>query len=839
RKCKPSTTSTTTTSTTTTQIPSVTLPTSQFSTIGLTPTTASFTSTTQSSINAAKNSCLETYTIDLVNPNEISDSNQFEVNATKGDIIITIISTRLTSAIFLANRINELKLIRDNVTIGVRSIIIANASLAKNVLEKEVKYLKDCIRYPIGIFIAQELWHLVKPSVREIGYNIWPIPSLNRLKQATIARLFYELPWFQKNISIEIISTDDQLKQEFLQVARTEKICLNNEQQLNNGSTQPNLRILLGQAAVFKNPNKNDDNYSTTVAVSFKPNRNFITLLPSTAYIITESELDLKLFVLNKTENVTSESNVRIVPTDFMAIGSLLLEVSQWLNDSINSHCLNRNKHLGLGACSTITQDTPQITYAYLNAINDMTRILKMSSIVLSLNVELIEKKVRNTVTELKPVAVINLANNVTTVYRATARYRNGTIMNHQKLGQILSCTVLNFTKPKDKGPMDGFEKEFLKMFWHIRSDAWVAAGLTIATLGIVVCLSILTFLFTRICIQDVLEGNPTCSVLLLFALILQFASFIPFSIEYTGYHQDMENSLDTFSKWNTHCSVKIFVVSLTYCLTFSLLLCRAVMLASIGSEGGFLSHVNGYIQSLICFFSTLVQIGLSTQLVVLMNTLNKEITCNDIYYGHWFWGIVGYDGFLLLMLILLAPFVIKSQRNYKEGLLLVIGSVLCLFVWSIWVPLCLLSNSYREAAIPLGAQATALAILGGILVPRSILIVKSIARSDLVQALPSLTSLAFAQAANQYASEQSMYDCVNPAMRNHLTRDEHTFVDSDLEDHPSPSQVPTLPLRTNRNFSNINHYYRYSNGHAPLDYNTDDSLRLNLPPSPDKMTRF
>lgn len=82
-------------------------------------------------------------------------------------------------------------------------------------------------------------------------------------------------------------------------------------------------------------------------------------------------------------------------------------------------------------------------------------------------------------------------------------------------------------------------------------------------------------------------------------------------------------------------------------------------------------------------------------------------------------------------------------------------------------------------------------------------------------------------------------YDCINPSMRNHITRDEHTFADSDLEEHPSPSQVPTLPLRSNRNFTNINNYYKHHNGHTNLDYRNDDSLRLNLPPSPDKMTRF
>lgn len=591
---------------------------------------------------------------------------------------------------------------------------------------------------------------------------------MERLKYATIAKLFYELPWTQKNISIEIVSPENEmgspLKSDFVSVAATEKICFddtNNENSLANNNTV-NLRILLGDRAISDTVNTNVAKNTVTVGISFKTDRDYVSNLPQSAYFIAENEIDLYAHVRNsnKTDDAVIESNYVVLPTDYMVLGSMMLEIAQWLNDSINSNCLRRNKHLGIGACSTITQDTPQITYAYLGALNDLARTLKMSSVTSALNIELVEKKViemhqGGTVTELKPVAVINLANNVTTVYRAVAKYRNGTILNNQKLGQFLSCSIVNIPKPKPTNPIAGYEQEFLKMFWRVKPEAWVAAGLTTSCLGIVLCLTILTFLFSRICIQDVLEGNPTCSILLLFALILQFASFIPFSVEYTGYHQDMANTAEAFDKWNTHCSVKIFVVSLTYCLTFSLLLCRAVMLASIGSEGGFLSHVNGYIQSLICFFSTLVQVGLSTQLIVLMNTINKDVTCNDIYYGHWFWGIVGYDGFLLLMLVLLSPFVIKSQRNYKEGLLLVVGSVLCLIVWCVWVPICLMNNKSREAAIPLGAQATALAILGGILVPRAILVIKSIARSDLVQALPSLTSLAFAQAANQYASEQ------------------------------------------------------------------------------------
>lgn len=46
-------------------------------------------------------------------------TNDFYINITKGDITVTIVSTkRYNSALFIAKRINELKLIRDNVTIG-------------------------------------------------------------------------------------------------------------------------------------------------------------------------------------------------------------------------------------------------------------------------------------------------------------------------------------------------------------------------------------------------------------------------------------------------------------------------------------------------------------------------------------------------------------------------------------------------------------------------------------------------------------------------------------------------------------------------------------------------
>lgn len=136
-----------------------------------------------------------------------------------------------------------------------------------------------------------------------------------------------------------------------------------------------------------------------------------------------------------------------------------------------------------------------------------------------------------------------------------------------------------------------------------------------------------------------------------------------------------------------------------------------------------------------------------------MMHANQKHVTCEEIFYGNWFWAIIGYDGVLLMIFLGLAPFIYRSQRNYQEGILLVITAVLCLVCWLVWIPLSSINNNFREIAVPLGVQATGWIILASLMVPRTFLIVRSIARSDFTQALPSLTSLAFAQS-NQYNSE-------------------------------------------------------------------------------------
>lgn len=509
--------------------------------------------------------------------------------------------------------------------------------------------------------------------------------------------------------------------------------------------------------------------------------------------------------------------------SNILIISSILSDLVKFINRT-TTLCNIAN----LTTCKEFRTWTPNAIK--LDASIEFLKAMSLKDYADDLNVDLIQKLFLpingsgNNV-DLRQVASINVVSNVTTFYHYKEDNDSSIISNRTKLGQYFPCDVMstastniNEIEEMTRKPIF-IRNDYSEMYWRIKPEAWVAVGLTVSVLGVLISLVILLFIVFRIYMNDVLEGNPVGTIILLISLVILFVSFVPFSMEYTSDKQILDNDVTLVDQSKTICSVRIFLLTLCYSLIFSLLLCRALMLASIGSEGGFLSHVNGYVQSVICVFSALVQIGLSTQLVILMHVANESISCDNIYYGNWLWALLAYDSFLLAFLVVLLPLNFRSQRNYKEGVLLTIGTILCVGVWCTWIPFSTFGNCWRDAAVPLGLQGTGWAILGGILIPRCFLIVRGIARTDLAQALPSLTSLAFAHN-TQYMSEQSIYECVNPAMRQRgISNDNYT-------DRQSPSEIPTLPLRgASRKNQN------------PLSYSSSE--QSTIPASPSKATRF
>uniref|UniRef100_W8BVD3 Protein bride of sevenless n=1 Tax=Ceratitis capitata TaxID=7213 RepID=W8BVD3_CERCA len=708
------------------------------------------------------------------------------VHVIEGDVMLSVLTTDAASALFLINRINKVNLLGADFEIGVRAIFVEDESVAENLLMQEVQYLQQCITQAIGIFVDYDIYQNSEQFIKDLEYNIWPILSPRIYLFPKVAHLLHQMPWSENIASVEIFTENLDIYNEFIEAVRHERMCLM------HFKSNKNIYILFGD----KMTHHFEENGTIFAVSTDRTDRTLITDLPDKSYILMESEIDADAMEGNSTTSAAEEtiSGKSVQPSRVFALARPLLELMRWLKGSLMRNCRTEQNIFLFESCSDFLKfiadwQTPEYRLYY--EPSKILELLHLHRFASHMNFQMFQKLNRHTQgktsmisaadqVDLLEIASQNMVTNITTFYHYN-KANNTSVELKPKFGQVFNCQYSAGDNARYPFLFDGESV----MFWRIKPDAWVATGMTAAILGLIITLAILVFIVVRISLGDVFEGNPVTSILLLLSLILLFTSFVPFSLEYIGEHPNSHVTFEDAATLNTLCAVRVFIMTLVYCLTFSLLLCRSVMLASIGSEGGFLSHVNGYIQAVICILSIFVQLGMSIQLMVIMHVASESISCENMYYGHWLWVLVGYDFILLLGIVCLVPFIYRSQRNYREGILIVIGAVLTFVIWIVWIAMSFFGDEMRDAAIALGLQATGWAILVGVLIPRTFLIVRGIERSDIAQALPSLTSLAFAQN-NQYSSEQSVYECVNPAMRSC----------SQAEIAQSPSEIPTLPLR-------------------------------------------
>ncbi|XP_067633336.1 protein bride of sevenless [Eurosta solidaginis] len=709
------------------------------------------------------------------------------IHVIEGDAMLSVLTKDVASAIFVVNRINRVNLLDADFEIGLRAIHIEDDSLAENLLIQEVQYLQQCITHAIGIFVDYDIYKNSEQIIKELEYNIWSMVSPRIYLLPKVAHLLHQMPWEENIASVEILTENLETYNEFMEAVRHEHMCLM------HFKSHKNIYILFGK----KMASHFEENGTIFAVLTDSSDRNFISDLPDMSYILMEHEIEADVINGNSTQPTLEETLMgkSVQPSRVFAFARPMLELVRWLKSSLMRNCKREQNIFIFESCFNFLTfiadwETPEFRLYYEPA--KILELLHMHRFASLMNFQMYKKLSDNShgpsspltstddSVELREIASQNFITNITTFYHYN-RANSTTMELKPKFGQIFNCQYSAGENTRYPFLFDGESV----MFWRIKPDAWVATGMTAAILGLIITLAILVFIVVRISLGDVFEGNPVTSILLLLSLILLFISFVPFSLEYVGEHRNSHITFEDASTLNTLCAVRVFIMTLVYCFAFSLLLCRAVMLASIGSEGGFLSHVNGYIQAVICIFSIFVQLGMSIQLVVFMHVAPESISCENMYYGHWLWVLIAYDLVLLVGIVGLVPFIYRSQRNYREGILIVIGAVLTFVIWIVWIGMSFFGDEMRDAAIPLGLQATGWAILVGVLIPRTFLIVRGIERSDIAQALPSLTSLAFAQN-NQYSSEQSVYECVNPAMRNY----------SQPDIAQSPSEIPTLPLR-------------------------------------------
>lgn len=786
--------------------------------------------------------CVEGIKFGLEDENSKPDSSENGfMQIIEGDAMLSVMTRDPTTAIFVVNRINQANLVDPDFEIGIRAIEIKVSEMAENILLQEVQYLQQCVEHSIGLFMDLDIYNMLKHVIEDLEYYIWPIPSARSLVFPKAVHLLYQMPWIEKIASVEILAENLDIYNDFMDAARKEHLCLMHFR------SPDNIYIIFGNKLI-KNFHENGTIFFIPIG---RTTNSFIKGLPNKSFLLMESEIELRVIDENSTHITINENLIgrSILPSYLLALGGPILDLTRWINNSLAKNCKKNHGTYILETCPHFLTfiedwDTEEHVYDSMKVLEHLklNRLSHMMNFVMFQKIETKDNATKEKIADLKEIASQNIMTNVTTYYH----YTNDNDTRHEmkpKFGQVFNCQYV-----------DGNNKRYPFLFngesvmsWRLKPDPWIAAGMTAAALGVLISLAILVFIIIRISLGDVFEGNPVTSILLLLSLVVLFSSYTAFSIEYASDHRNSHVTFEDASTLNTLCAIRVFILTLSYCMTFSLLLCRALMLASIGSEGGFLSHVNGYIQGVICIFSTLVQIGMSTQLIIVMHIANESISCENMYYGNWLWALVAYDFILLIFLVCMIPFVYRSQRNYREGILLVIGSVLIFIIWCTWITMSFFGDEWRDAALAIGLQATGWAILTGIMIPRTFLIVRGIERSDIAQALPSLTSLAFAQN-NQYSSDQSVYECVNPAMRNCSSREDGMCEVGHMRQ--SQSDIPTLPLRggvarRQQFFNNIRQQNQQNQRNVPPQRrpisSAASSQQSSLPPSPDnsKITRF
>lgn len=525
----------------------------------------------------------------------------------------------------------------------------------------------------------------------------------------------------------------------------------------------------------------------------------------------------------------------------FLEIASPIVNISRKLRSAQTRYCKPAMKNSNTGLCHNL----PPFHHFSSQTLSDSNQLpasnietLLLSTVSDGISFYAVERVKTDPKYDLEEIGTFQIFYNNTVLLKLVSDHINVTL-NFERNGKK-QCTLdysdsscrnvcvmgqeAQDSNEENKKSVPSIKDRILSLPIVWRQDAWVAAVASISSVGIACSLAVSVFILVRICKGDMLEGNPSFSFLLLIAIDCTYCSILPFSfISDEPYHRGVI------------CGLRIFGTSVSYALLFSIMLSRSFMLASCDQDGGFMSHVNGYLQTILCFFIAGVQVALSVQFWAINSALLGSRQCASIYEGHLFLLLLSYDVFLLLLLVCTSPFIARSKRNYQEGIFFTAASVLCLIIFIGWsTTYVLVPRIWQDAAITGGLTATATAILVTVFIPRTYLMMTAIVRDHLASALPSLayTSSTSIQDIN-YRSTQALYDTVTPHPLVHppeVTGQVNSNFYSEQPQSPldsGPSTSTTKPSNQRgfgerRTISPENTYERYD-----------------APPSPQKVTRF
>ncbi|XP_058792539.1 protein bride of sevenless isoform X2 [Phymastichus coffea] len=238
----------------------------------------------------------------------------------------------------------------------------------------------------------------------------------------------------------------------------------------------------------------------------------------------------------------------------------------------------------------------------------------------------------------------------------------------------------------------------------NLKPNVWVPIFLTIVSCGTLACACAGAFIVYRYFVEEILDGNPLMTLVLIVATVLMLQSIVPFCLEDKVMGAQHLNAR------------KIYVSSLSFGLAFSVMLTRALFLAFTSCSPSFTSHINGYLQGCMLLFMAGVEIAISTMYFALSTNDAARVMRGPVYIA-----LLGYDIFLLVVLFVTCCFIAHIPRNYREGMCFFGTAIGLLMTWAVWLTcFFLMSAEQRDVIVCYGILGTACLIIVGILVPRT-----------------------------------------------------------------------------------------------------------------------
>lgn len=125
-------------------------------------------------------------------------------------------------------------------------------------------------------------------------------------------------------------------------------------------------------------------------------------------------------------------------------------------------------------------------------------------------------------------------------------------------------------------------------------------------------------FIIHRFATEEILDDNPALTIVLILANLFTLLTALPFCVmdDYFG--------AENLNAW------KIFLITLAFGLTFSIMLSRTLFL-TLSTDDVFV-HIKGYLQSLMTLFMYSVQIAMSVMFFVL-STMNSAMVARSLIF--------------------------------------------------------------------------------------------------------------------------------------------------------------------------------------------------------------